>query len=88
MPYNGQTVLVSAIRLWNGGPSSRVCCFAQYLRRSARTPRADANYFTVDGVSANFGVTGYFLGALGAALALVGPGAWSVNAYLFGWKRI
>ena len=29
-----------------------------------------------------------FLGALGAALALVGPGAWSVDAYLFGWKRI
>ncbi len=28
------------------------------------------------------------LGALGAALALVGPGAWSVDAYLFGWKRI
>ena len=29
-----------------------------------------------------------FLGALGAALGLVGPGAWSVDAYLFGWKRI
>jgi putative oxidoreductase len=23
-----------------------------------------------------------------AALALVGPGAWSVDAHLFGWKRI
>lgn len=29
-----------------------------------------------------------FLGALGAGLVLVGPGAWSVDAYLFGWKRI
>lgn len=29
-----------------------------------------------------------FLGTLGAALALVGPGAWSVDAYLFEWKRI
>ena len=29
-----------------------------------------------------------FLGTLGAGLALVGPGAWSVDAYLFGWKRI
>ena len=29
-----------------------------------------------------------FLGTLGAALALVGPGAWYVDTYLFGWKRI
>lgn len=28
------------------------------------------------------------LGALGAALAMLGPGAWSVDARLFGWKRI
>jgi putative oxidoreductase len=25
---------------------------------------------------------------IGAALALVGPGAWSIDARLFGWKRI
>jgi uncharacterized membrane protein YphA (DoxX/SURF4 family) len=28
------------------------------------------------------------LGTLGAALALLGPGAWSVDARRYGWKRI
>ena len=28
------------------------------------------------------------IGTLGVALALLGPGAWSRDAYLFGWKRI
>ena len=28
------------------------------------------------------------LAAIGAALALLGPGAWSAEARLFGWKRI
>ena len=28
------------------------------------------------------------IASIGAALALVGPGAWSVDSRLFGWKRI
>ncbi len=28
------------------------------------------------------------VGVLGLALALLGPGAWSVDARLFGWKRV
>ncbi len=28
------------------------------------------------------------LGSIGAALTLLGPGAWSIDAKLFGWKRI
>lgn len=28
------------------------------------------------------------IGSLGAALALVGPGMWSIDARLFGWRRL
>jgi putative oxidoreductase len=28
------------------------------------------------------------LATLGAALAMTGPGAWSIDAHLFGWKRL
>jgi len=28
------------------------------------------------------------LGTIGGALALIGPGAWSIDARLFGWRRI
>jgi hypothetical protein len=28
------------------------------------------------------------LGTAGAALAMLGPGLWSVDAHLYGWKRL
>jgi uncharacterized membrane protein YphA (DoxX/SURF4 family) len=31
---------------------------------------------------------GIMLATLGASLALIGPGGWSVDARLFGWKRL
>ena len=32
--------------------------------------------------------TSVLLTAIGAALAMLGPGAWSVDARLYGWRRI
>jgi hypothetical protein len=43
---------------------------------SVNGQRADANYFTVDGVSANFGVTGYTALVQGAGGALPALSAW------------
>jgi hypothetical protein len=32
--------------------------------------------------------TALFLGTIGGALAMLGPGLWSVDARLFGWRRV
>jgi hypothetical protein len=30
----------------------------------------------------------WMLASVGGALALLGPGGWSIDARLFGWKRV
>ena len=37
---------------------------------------------------AEYPLVGLLAGTMAAALAMVGPGRWSVDARLFGWKRI
>lgn len=41
-----------------------------------------------DGFSGILSGPGLLPGTIGAALALLGPGAWSIDAWRFGWRRI
>jgi hypothetical protein len=58
LPLNGRSVQ-TLIRLAPGVVATATA-FNDQGQFSVNGQRADANYFTVDGVSANFGVTGYF----------------------------
>jgi len=58
MPLNGRS-FQTLIMLTPGVVVSQTA-FDDQGQFSVNGQRADANYFTVDGVSANFGVTGYF----------------------------
>ena len=57
LPLNGRSF--QALLLLTPGVVSSVANFNDQGQFSVNGQRADANYFTVDGVSANFGVTGY-----------------------------
>src|SRR3984957_9256172 len=58
LPLNGRSF--QTLILLTPGAVVTVTAFDDQGQFSVNGQRADANYFTVDGVSANFGVTGYF----------------------------
>ena len=58
LPLNGRSF--QTLIMLTPGVVVTAASFADQGQFSVNGQRADANYFTVDGVSANFGVTGYF----------------------------
>ena len=58
MPLNGRSF--QTLIMLTPGAVVTTTAFDDQGQFSVNGQRADANYFTVDGVSANFGVTGYF----------------------------
>ena len=68
IPLNGRSF--QTLILLTPGVVPTVTAFNDQSQFSVNGQRADANYFTVDGVSANFGVTGFLalLQAAGGAL--------------------
>lgn len=85
-------------RLCGGTPieqataAALVACAGGFLAAGLWTPIAGALVTIIELWTAFSGPgdpwNHILLGTLGAALALLGPGAWSVDARLFGWKRI
>ena len=69
LPLNGRSF--QTLIMLTPGVVVAATAFDDQGQFSVNGQRADANYFTVDGVSANFGVTGYFplVQAAGGALA-------------------
>ena len=68
LPLNGRSF--QTLVMLTPGTVLTATTFDDQGQFSVNGQRADANYFTVDGVSANFGVTGYFVMAQSAGGAL------------------
>src|SRR4029453_1032359 len=59
LPLNGRSF--QTLMMLTPGVVVTATAFQDQGQFSVNGQRADANYFTVDGVSANFGVTGYIV---------------------------
>ena len=95
----GTDVAIHSITVLRGGPSLGLALFAAFFVALALlliaglwTPLTAA-LIAGGSLWAAFEHPGdlwycLIVGVLGLALSLLGPGAWSVDARLFGWKRL
>lgn len=85
------TVLLGGLRTETFVPGLIETCAGLLLIAGLWTPIAGAVVAIAElasSVSSANPLTHVLLATLGAALAMIGPGAWSVDARLFGWRRI
>lgn len=93
----GTAVVVRAVATLRGDPSIPMAVLA-VIRIAAGTLLVGGLWTPVAGsvvaaiaiglAVANDDLAGGLLATIAIALVLIGPGAWSIDARLFGWKRI
>ena len=98
VPLTGTAFVARAVAMLHGGPPTAMAAAVLaivaglFLIAGLWTPIAGSLAAAV-GIWFAFThaadpLASVLLATIGAALALVGPGAWSIDARLFGWKRI